>query len=105
MRKYSRFLWFFLLAHAAFVPIGSAKAACWQSVTVYAETGCPYCAKTEQFLSENGVQYERIEVDNADVIDEIQQKFGARSVPVVVVDGRFVVGYDEAWLRQNLCLE
>ncbi len=100
MSKLSRFLGFLMLAAAIVIPFSGAKAGCGDSVTVYAQEGCPWCQKVENFLNENGVQYERIEAD----FGMTQRLFGKRVVPVTIVDGIYIIGFNESSLRRVLCL-
>ena len=76
-----------------------------EQVKVYSTPTCPWCKKTKQFLEDNNVPYQNIDVttDNAGR-EEMVNKTGQLSVPVVDVDGEITVGYDENWLKQKLSL-
>lgn len=96
---------FATLAVAMFAAPFPAAARCGAKVVLYAAHWCPYCKKTESFLAANGVRYQRIEVaDNPLAQRAMRTRFGTTSVPVVIVDGKHVVGFDERWLRRALCL-
>ncbi len=96
---------FAALAAAILAAPSAAEARCGSAVTLYAAYWCPYCKKTERFFSDHGVRYERVEIsDNPLAQRAMRTRFGTTAVPVVVVDGKHVVGFDERWLRRALCL-
>ncbi len=74
-------------------------------VKVYSTPTCPWCKRTKQFLDENKVLYQSLDVaaDKA-ARDEMVAKTGQLSVPVIDVDGELSVGFDEKWLKEKLNL-
>lgn len=74
-------------------------------VKVYSTTTCPWCKRTKQFLDDNKVTYQSIDVatDKA-ARDEMVSKTGQLGVPVIDVDGELSVGFDEKWLKEKLNL-
>ena len=72
-------------------------------VKVYTSPTCGYCHQVKRYLSERGVEFtERdISVDRAAAEDMIRQT-GQTGVPVIVVDGEAVVGFDRPRLDQLL---
>jgi glutaredoxin len=57
---------------------------------VFWQPGCTSCLRTKEFLSNNGVDYESINVHgNAAAMEELR-KLGARSVPIVARGEKFV---------------
>jgi glutaredoxin-like YruB-family protein len=76
-----------------------------EQIKVYTTPTCPWCKKTRQFLDDNNTAYENIDVttDNAGR-EEMINKTGQLSVPVIVIDGETIIGYDENWLKQKLNL-
>jgi len=76
-----------------------------KKVKVYSTTTCPWCKRTKQFLDDNKVPYESMDVGNdKSARDEMVNKSGQLGVPVVDIDGEIKVGFDEGWLRQKLGL-
>ena len=74
-------------------------------VKVYSTPTCPWCKKTKQFLDENKIPYQNLDVASDKAIrDEMVSKTGQLGVPVVDIDGDILVGFDEKWLRQKLDL-
>lgn len=57
------------------------------------------------FLQQSGIEFEEINVaaDRA-ARQEMVNKTGQLAVPVIDIDGEFVVGFDEGWLKDKLGL-
>ena len=74
-----------------------------KQVKVYSTPTCPWCKKVKQLLDDNKIVYQNIDVasDKAGR-EEMINKTGELSVPVIDVDGEISVGYDENWLKQKL---
>jgi len=74
-------------------------------VKVYSTPTCPWCKRTKQFLDENKIPYQNFDVASDKAVrDEMVNKTGQLSVPVVDINGDILVGFDEKWLRQKLNL-
>ncbi|PIP23826.1 MAG: NrdH-redoxin [Candidatus Nealsonbacteria bacterium CG_4_10_14_0_2_um_filter_38_17] len=64
-------------------------------VKVYSTPSCPYCVTLKEFLRDNDVDFEDIDVSHDQkLVDEMVQKSGQMGVPVVDIDGQIVVGFD-----------
>ena len=59
-------------------------------VRVFWQPGCSSCLRTKEFLSNNGVDYESINVHGNSAGMEELRKLGARSVPIVARGDKFV---------------
>ena len=76
-----------------------------KTVKVYSTPTCPWCKKTKSFLDDNGIAYEDLNVASDKAArEEMVHKTGQMGVPVIEVDGDFVVGYEEGWLKEKLGL-
>ena len=79
-------------------------------IKIFALSTCPYCRRTKRFLSENGVDYEAIDVDLLDdtekdhALAEVEKLTGKHSFPVVIVGSEVIVGHNEERLRKVLGL-
>lgn len=70
-------------------------------VKVYSTPTCPYCKMTKEFLQESGVSFQDIDVSSSPAAAEEMVKIsGHMGVPVVVVDGEVVVGFDKEKLSE-----
>jgi glutaredoxin-like protein NrdH len=80
-------------------------------VTLYALSTCVWCKLTKQFLNENNVEYEYIDVDLLDEADKrkiheiIQDKSGSLSYPTTIIDEKIVInGFRKDKLKEALGL-
>lgn len=77
-----------------------------KKVTVYSTPTCPYCARAKQFLRDNHVVFEEIDVaDDQEKAEEMIKKSGQMGVPVVDIDGEIIVGFDKEKIKQVLGLQ
>ncbi|MBN2097521.1 MAG: glutaredoxin family protein [Candidatus Omnitrophica bacterium] len=75
------------------------------NVKVYSTPTCPYCIRLKQFLKDNNIQFEDIDVaSNQQAAQEMVDKTGQMGVPVVNIDGEVVVGFDREKISQLLGL-
>jgi glutaredoxin len=78
-------------------------------VVVYALSTCVWCKMTKQFLKENSIQYEYIDVDLCEedekeqIRQHIQSKGGSLSYPTTIVDDSIVItGFRKDKLKEAL---
>jgi len=72
-------------------------------VTLYTTPTCPYCHQVKGFLSQREVSFKEVDVSrDPQAAAEMVRISGQRGVPVTVVDGEAVVGYDPRRLEQLL---
>lgn len=65
-------------------------------VKVYTAPGCAWCQKVKEYLDQKHVVYQEINVAaNREAAMEMVRKTSQRGVPVVEVDGVFLIGYDQ----------
>ncbi len=64
-------------------------------VTIYTKIGCPYCTAAKKHFSDQGVEFEEIDVHNTPGAREkaIELGGGKSMVPVIVEDGKVTVGF------------
>jgi len=66
-------------------------------VLVYALSTCVWCKMTKQYLKDNGIEYEYVDVDLSDEGDKerirahIISKGGALSYPTIIVDDKILI--------------
>ena len=72
-------------------------------VTIYRTQTCPWCHKTEEFFKKYKVKYTSIDVGkDRKAAMEMIEKSGQQGVPVIDIDGKIIVGFDEPELRKAL---
>jgi glutaredoxin-like YruB-family protein len=65
------------------------------SVVVYTTSWCGWCRKTLGFLTRRGVAFENRDIEADDAWrEELIEKTGGTSIPVVEIDGEIIRGYD-----------
>ncbi len=72
-------------------------------VIVYSTPTCPYCVYAKSFLTQKGISFEDVDVaqDRSRALEMIQ-KSGQMGVPVIDVDGRVIVGFQQQLLSELL---
>ena len=74
-----------------------------KKVIVYSTPTCPWCTKAKQYLTQIGVDFEEkdvsVDVRAAKEMVELTKQMG---VPVIVIDGNPVVGFDKKRIDQLL---
>lgn len=73
------------------------------SVTIYTTPSCVYCKMAKSFFQENNIQYEEKNVASDDAArEEMVKKSGQLGVPVVEINGKILVGFDEEAFKKIL---
>jgi glutaredoxin 3 len=72
-------------------------------IKVYATPTCPYCHMAKDFLKENKIKFEDIDVsENEEKANEMIEKSGQMGVPVIDIDGEIIVGFDKEKIKKLL---
>ena len=74
-------------------------------VKIYTSPTCQWCDKTKEFFKENNVEYEEVDVvKDPKGREEVIAKSGQMGVPVTLIGGKVIVGFDEDELKKALKL-
>jgi glutaredoxin-like YruB-family protein len=74
-------------------------------VKVYSTPTCPFCKMAEDFLKENNIEFEHIDVSqDRKKAREMIEKSGQMGVPVIEIDGKIIVGFDKGAIKKELNL-
>ncbi|NTV90700.1 MAG: glutaredoxin family protein [Clostridiales bacterium] len=66
------------------------------SVKVYSTPSCPWCSVAKKYLESKNIPFEDIDVSvNREAAMEMVQKSGQRGVPVLDINGKIIVGFDQ----------
>ena len=67
------------------------------SVTVYSTSTCPWCTVAKNYLRGRNISYidKNVSSDKA-AAEEMVRKSGQRGVPVIDINGRVIVGFNQA---------
>ncbi len=72
-------------------------------VTIYSTPTCVYCNAAKVFFKEKGVAYTEHNVAaDAAQRKEMIDKSGQMGVPVIIIDGTMVIGFNQPKIKQLL---
>ena len=75
-------------------------------VKIYSTPTCPYCINAKEFFKKNKIEFEDIDVSSDEkAAKEMQEKSGGMSVPVIEIDDKIIIGFDEAKVSKLLGLK
>ena len=76
-----------------------------KNVTIYTTPTCHFCNEAKEFFKENNVEYTSNDVSK-DLAkrQEMIQLTGQLGVPVIVIDGKVIVGFDQSEVSKELGL-
>jgi len=76
-----------------------------KKVRIYSTPTCPFCIRTKQFLKDNHVEFEDIDVskDTAKA-QEMVNRSGQMGVPVLDIEGEIIIGFDRDKIKKTLGL-
>jgi len=61
---------------------------------LYATSWCGYCEKTRELLTENNIDFHEYDVEKSQEGREQYQRLGGKEVPVLLIYGEVLKGYD-----------
>jgi len=71
------------------------------SVTIYTTPTCRFCAATKAFFKAHNVSYDEKDVTtDAEARTAMIEKSGQLGVPVIDIDGKIIVGFNEQRLAE-----
>ena len=72
-------------------------------VKVYSTPTCPWCIKVKDFLKENNIEFENKDVStDQKASEEMVEKSGQMGVPVIDINGKIIVGFNQAEIEKAL---
>ena len=75
-------------------------------VKVYTTPTCPWCARLKDFLKENNIEFEEINLaEDHDAAKEMVEKSGQMGVPATEIDSQMIIGFDKPALEKALKLK
>jgi len=65
-------------------------------IKIYSTPSCPYCKFAKEYLSKKGIAFTDYDVgQDTAAADEMVKVSGQMGVPVIVIDGEVIVGFDK----------
>ncbi|MFX1561753.1 MAG: glutaredoxin family protein [Promethearchaeota archaeon] len=81
------------------------------SVVMYTISTCGWCRMTKQFMKDNGVEHEYIDVDlcndkdQEEIYQDIKRRGGRPSFPTIIIDDKILItGFRKEDIREALGL-
>ena len=73
------------------------------SIKIYSTPTCVYCKMAKEYFKKNNFPYSELNVAEDDAArEEMIQKSGQLGVPVIDIDGKIFVGFDQKGLAKAL---
>ena len=77
-----------------------------KTVTIYSTPTCHFCKMAKDFFAEKNIPFTNFDVSvDAAKREEMIQMTGQLGVPVIVIDGDIMVGFDREKLADKLGVE
>lgn len=65
-------------------------------VKVFSTPSCSYCVTLKEFLKDNDIEFDDIDVsEDETAVVEMVKKSGQMGVPVIDIDGEIIIGFDK----------
>ena len=72
-------------------------------VKIYSTPTCPYCVRVKQFLKDNNIEFEDIDVSaDQQKAEEMVKVSGQMGVPVIDIEGEVIVGFEKEEIKKAL---
>ena len=69
-----------------------------QKVTLYTTDHCPHCTRAKNLLKRKNIPFKEINLtDNAALRDELEEKTGWMTVPMIFIGETFIGGADDLY--------
>jgi len=73
------------------------------NVKVFSTPSCSYCATLKEFLKNNNIEFDDIDVSQDETaLAEMVKKSGQIGVPVIDIDGEIIIGFDKEKVVESL---
>ena len=75
-----------------------------KKVRIFTTSSCHYCTQAKEYFAEKGIEFETVDVtSDAAALKEMKSLTGGgRSVPVIVVNGEVIIGFDRGAVEKAL---
>ena len=73
------------------------------TVKIYSTPTCPWCKKAKAYFKENNIKFTDVDVSADEAAQkEMVEKSGQMGVPVIDIDGKILVGFDQGKIEEAL---
>lgn len=75
-------------------------------VAIYTTPTCGYCKMAKAYFKEHNINYAEYDVTQDEIkAEEAVKKSGQMGVPVIEIDGKIIVGFDQPRLAELLHIQ
>ena len=72
-------------------------------VLLFSTSSCSWCRRAKRYFKERRVPFKEINIErDEDAARDIARKTGQRGVPVILISGRWIVGFDKDQIDKEL---
>ena len=72
-------------------------------VKMYSTTWCGFCAAARNFFETHKIPYEDVDIEkNPKEAQEMMEKSGQMGVPVININGKIIIGFDQPAIKKAL---
>lgn len=72
-------------------------------ITLYTTPSCTYCRKAKDFFRQNRIRFTEYNIaSDARKAEEMMKKSGQMGVPVIDINGRVIVGFNQSEVERAL---
>lgn len=76
-----------------------------KKVVIFSTPTCPYCKRAKEYLSQKGIPYFEYNVaTDRDAAREMVKKSGQLGVPVITIDDKVIIGFNQIQLGKLLSI-
>lgn len=77
-----------------------------KKIVVYSKPNCMQCKYVKQMLDRNDIPFKEIDVfESEGTIEHIKETYGAGGLPVTVIDGEAIIGFNQEKLTDILGID
>ncbi|KPJ67773.1 MAG: glutaredoxin [Coxiella sp. DG_40] len=74
-----------------------------KKVIIYTVAGCPKCYSAKEYLKSKNINFEEFDVrKNREKANEMIEKSGQRSAPVIDIEGTLIIGFKQEEIENAL---
>jgi glutaredoxin 3 len=72
-------------------------------IEIYTTDTCPYCVMAKKYFADNGLSFSEYNVSrNPAKAEEMVKRTGQMGVPVIIINGKAMVGFDRRKVTELL---
>ncbi|MBN1365467.1 MAG: glutaredoxin family protein [Syntrophaceae bacterium] len=77
-------------------------------IKIYTLSTCSHCKATKKFLSDNGINFDYVDVDllqgddRQRILQEVEQYNPNRSFPTIIIGDNIIIGFRERDIKEAL---